>query len=573
MSRASDKRQHSLHGILLRMMLVSGSAMILFLLALSVYWIRAYQETLRNGWRESLAACAGRLEDELAAANSFLFDIYYYDANARALETAEKLDAYPYAYELEERLKTIQMLNRQSGGYVFYFNNTESRRYYFETDSLTNSEVEAVKELTKSLILAADGSRAWHYVDLQGRAFALSVYRRGGFALSRVICIEPILEELRQELSDEQAEVFLINGGLVLGDAERAAAYEPFLAVNDRTEGGRYVLKQRVAGSTLQIGLCIPMRIWTYMNIQQLGLLALSVFVIAVFIVTFLRFRRELFRPLEQLTADMKRIGSGDWSSGIHSASVFTEIEQVIDTTDKMLAEIEKQKLLAYEKTIQEQRARLQYLSLQLNPHFYLNGLKTLNVLAMNGENERIQDIIIRLSEYLRYLLAMERETVTLAEEMRFVENYASLRKDMTDRPLRLVWHVGEGLESCLVPKLCIQTFVENSFKYAKLGEMVNELVVTISVNRLPVGDEQLLEIVVHDNGAGYAPELLDVLNNPSEESTATVGISNLKRRCDILYEGKTQYAFYNDGGAVSDIFYPMTAEPGKEGDESSDRG
>ena len=68
----------------------------------------------------------------------------------------------------------------------------------------------------------------------------------------------------------------------------------------------------------------------------------------------------------------------------------------------------------------------------------------------------------------------------------------------------------------------------------------------------------------MQDNGKGYSDELLEVLNNAPEEGSVSVGINNLKRRCELLYDRPVEYAFYNGEGAVSDVFYPwMKAEEG----------
>jgi len=201
----------------------------------------------------------------------------------------------------------------------------------------------------------------------------------------------------------------------------------------------------------------------------------------------------------------------------------------------------------------------MQYLSLQVNPHFYLNGLKTLNVLAMKGDNERIQTIIFTLSGYLRYLLQLENELVTLEEELAFVQNYIELYREMLEREIDVNLNIREDTKKCLIPRLGIQTFVENSFKYAKLGNKDSSLSIGISAERFSSEEGEYLEIIVRDNGNGYDDALLAVLNDAPTEGNVSVGINNLKRRCMFLYDKDTQYAFYNDGGAVSDIFLPWT--------------
>ena len=415
--------------------------------------------------------------------------------------------------------------------------------------------------MTEQFSISSPASRSWYYRMINEKCFAVSTYRNGGVCLCLIYSLEQVMQELAAELDEYAAEVFLVNGSTILGREELQKRFQPSSSFNDIEEGGYYFCRERIVGTPLIMCAAVPLRIWSYMTLQQLILLLVMVLIICFFVFSYFRIRKELFVPLERLTKDMQRIGGGDWSHGILSESRFLEIGQVIYTTDRMIEEIEKQKMEVYERTIQEQKARLQYLSLQLNPHFYLNGLKTMNVLAINGDNRKIKDMSIRLSGHLRYLLEMEKDMVCLREEKTFVENYVDLYKEMTDRRISLEWNISKDVLDCLVPRLCIQTFVENSFKYAKLGDTAGELSISVSANKLEMDEIDLLEITVHDNGKGYDREILAILNDVSDESTKSVGISNLKRRCDIMFQGKAEYAFYNDHGAVSDIFYPYQKE------------
>lgn len=59
---------------------------------------------------------------------------------------------------------------------------------------------------------------------------------------------------------------------------------------------------------------------------------------------------------------------------------------------------------------------------------------------------------------------------MTLGAELNYVRNYVELQKSMTGRPVVCEIQEEEGAADFLVPTLCVQTFVENSVKYAKLG-------------------------------------------------------------------------------------------------------
>ena len=554
----------SLHRAIFRILIVVSGSIVLFLALLDAYWIGSYRETVRNEWKDTLNLYAESLDENLDEIRSDMYDIYYYDPNYQALTSIRDIEAFPYAYDLEDRLKTLTLLNKKALGYILLFNDLQNKRYYFSQGYFSNADVEAVKQVMAELSSMSPTIRSWFYPVINGRPYAISIYRNNDVALGEIYCLDTIETELEKELEKIHGEVFFESGGTVLGDEEAQLKYQAFLGHQEEIIRKNYVCRRSVTGTDLVLYLVVPMRFWTYLNAPEVVVLVITLFVVLFAIYSYFRVKKELFLPLDHLTSEMIRIGGGDWSSGIHTQSRFLEIQQVIGTTERMIEEIEAQKLLAYEKTIDEQKARLQYLSLQLNPHFYLNGLKTLNFLSMNGENERIQEIIIRLSEYLRYLLQLEKEMVTLESEIRFVIGYISLYREMTDRKISVEWRIARGVEDCLVPRLCIQTFVENSFKYARVGDAENPLEITITAGRFASETELFLEIIVQDNGAGYQEELLEVLNEAPSEQGASVGINNLKRRCEILYDTAAEYAFYNDGGAVSDVFYPWKEEDRK---------
>lgn len=199
----------------------------------------------------------------------------------------------------------------------------------------------------------------------------------------------------------------------------------------------------------------------------------------------------------------------------------------------------------------------MQYLQLQLKPHFYLNGLKTVNALAMAHEDEKIQELVLNLSEHLRYLLRAEQETVPLSRELAFVENYIGLQKHVTGRPVTSEITVDPEVEDWQVPILSVQTFVENSIKYARLGDASCPLEIQITASYLKTEEGDYLDLVVQDNGQGYSDAILEEINGDSASGTFCVGINNIKRRCGFLYGDKAEYLFENNEGAVSELILP----------------
>ena len=145
------------------------------------------------------------------------------------------------------------------------------------------------------------------------------------------------------------------------------------------------------------------------------------------------------------------------------------------------------------------------------------------------------------------------------------MRNYIELQKSMTGRPVVCGIREEEGTADYLVPTLWVQTFEENSVKYAKLGAPGLELAIRVCVQRLQTEDGIYLDIMVSDNGGGYPDNILEEINADARKGTRSVGIHNLKRRCALIYEGKAEYNFYNGGGAVSELIVPVI-NPDRQG-------
>lgn len=105
-------------------------------------------------------------------------------------------------------------------------------------------------------------------------------------------------------------------------------------------------------------------------------------------------------RGIEKTIASI-RAGNLDAETPECAVSEFTDVSQ---TLDDMTRQIKALKIEAYEQEIAAQKAQLQYLQLQIRPHFYLNCLKGLYAVAEQGNVAKIQQIILSISGHLRYM-------------------------------------------------------------------------------------------------------------------------------------------------------------------------
>jgi two-component system, LytTR family, sensor kinase len=202
-------------------------------------------------------------------------------------------------------------------------------------------------------------------------------------------------------------------------------------------------------------------------------------------------------------------------------------------------------------------RANLEALRMQLNPHFLFNTLNTISVLAMKGERNRVVRMINRLSDLLRLSLENNRQTMSLAEEVDFLQRYLEIEQVRFRDRLTVLMDVPEELLDAEVPSLILQPIVENAVVHGVSRQLEGG---SIAIRARRQGARLLLTVV--DSGPGFSED---------ERSNGTgVGLSNTAARLEQLYgtHHVLQQRNLIEGGALVSIEIPyrvLTREPQEE--------
>ena len=173
-------------------------------------------------------------------------------------------------------------------------------------------------------------------------------------------------------------------------------------------------------------------------------------------------------------------------------------------------------KILESQFKLKEQE--LNYLKMQIHPHFLFNTLNTIYGFALKKADEA-PEMILKLSNLLDYLLyQIDRPQVLLSSEIDHIKDYIDLELLRFRDTLSVDMEIGKYPEGMTVPPMLFLPFVENSFKH---GQMVD--------GRLKVDIN--LTYINHDLK-------FKVKNSVSENQTINygLGLENLKRRLQMLY-------------------------------------
>ena len=289
-------------------------------------------------------------------------------------------------------------------------------------------------------------------------------------------------------------------------------------------------------------------------------LTALSVLFVPLY---FIFIRRTLLIPLNGLLAIMKRIRDGNMHFRVQRMHSPDELADVADTFNDMMDQIQRLQREVYEEQVRKQKAELQHLQLQLNPHFFMNTLNIIHSLAEMKKYGVIQDLVLRLVQYFRYILKSSWTFVALRDELNHVENYLRIQELRYPNNIRLEMDVPDILLHVQVPPLVIQTFVENTVKHTNVS--VFPLIIRITISLTGEAGGAKLRIRIEDNGKGFDAAVLERLSASAEsagqEDGRHIGIRNVQRRLELLYGSDARIAFCNSPGATVDMTIPITTE------------
>lgn len=161
---------------------------------------------------------------------------------------------------------------------------------------------------------------------------------------------------------------------------------------------------------------------------------------------------------------------------------------------EKQLAVIEKEKALY----------QFEVLKNQINPHFLFNSLNVLASLAYQ-DAEKTNRFAKKLSTVYRYLLTTHgRATVTVQEELSFVESYLYLEHIRFGDVLHVEIEDDLRNHHCLVIPASIQMLVENALKH-NISTKNSPLIIHISIGNegITVCNNLQLRNYVVTSGAG----------------------------------------------------------------------
>ena len=206
-------------------------------------------------------------------------------------------------------------------------------------------------------------------------------------------------------------------------------------------------------------------------------------------------------------------INIGIWMHLLFSARLLWDRIQ----NHRQLAAIEHEKIVT----------ELGFLRAQINPHFLFNSMNSLYG-HIDKNNKTARTILLKLSELLRYqLYECNIEKITMSKEMDYIRNYVTLQQYRKEEDLLVHLDMDENLNCFSIAPLVLTVFIENAFKHISNYEDKPN---TIQISMKRQDDSLHFEI-----SNSWEPEK----KLKEKDGHHGIGISNVKRRLQLLYPGK----------------------------------
>jgi LytS/YehU family sensor histidine kinase len=201
----------------------------------------------------------------------------------------------------------------------------------------------------------------------------------------------------------------------------------------------------------------------------------------------------------------------------------------------------------------QLEKARLQALKSQLQPHFLFNCLNSISALMLTNV-EAADRMITRLGDLLRISLETAgTQMTTLSRELEFVNCYIEIEKVRFEERLKVTVDIAPETLDASVPHLLLQPLVDNAIKHG-ISRLVGGGEIWISATQ----DDTDLHLEVRDNGPG----LLD----PSNFQSGGMGLRITKERLETIYGQNQSMELIplQEGGMVARVSIPFQVAIGR---------
>jgi sensor histidine kinase YesM len=259
---------------------------------------------------------------------------------------------------------------------------------------------------------------------------------------------------------------------------------------------------------------------------------------------------RYLTRPLDQIIAALRQITASNLDMNIDFHSSTEDLRQLQQFYNAMLSRVREAMNQTLQSKLNEREAYYLALQSQISPHFLYNCISNISAIAYENDTPQIIEICEGLSNMTRYVMDFDKEQSVLKGELEYTRNYLDLMRIRYADNVIFTTGMDETCADYPVPRLMLQTVVENCFKHGFHGAPFPWL---INITIFPEDAYWTAEVI--DNGAGVDEEKInaiiaqsqarfeDALRGVEDPRLGGLGLLNSLTRLRLLYNNAVHFS------------------------------
>lgn len=511
------------------------SFFVVFLFAVfNIFTIKHFNQRIEEIYKNSLNYSSNYWADQFYVANRELTSLINKNDGTDYNLICDSSDPAFIAERSSDLQRDLTNLSLLNDNRIVYFVFIPDKDMMLSSISYLDYFQETENEELKKYILnnQVNNSAAWKDIKLGDNYYFLHLYEhKSGFGGCYISC-EHVLRDIMPQ--DQESNVSLLNmDGSVFYAEKDAQEYKNY-----------FVFSRAIRMINKKISIEIP-----HVNFVSSGSYLFIIIIIAIaasiLLITIALFYQEqsVFKPLTKLKKAMEEFSGGNTQVRLNDRTSNHEIKVLYHTFNHMAEQIINLKIDVYKASLEKQKVYNQFLRVQIQPHFYTNILNLIYTLASIKDYGTIKDLTKNMAEYFRYLLSLKEDYVFLEDELQCIARYAQVQKIRYQDNFQMKITCNADADTEKIPPLLIQTFIENSIKHNIM--LVQDLEIILVIEEA----EDMLCIIVKDNGLGFPEGILDKLNRDEdiEEDGRHIGIMNVKNRLEVLYQGKAIVSIQNE--------------------------
>ena len=243
------------------------------------------------------------------------------------------------------------------------------------------------------------------------------------------------------------------------------------------------------------------------------------------------------------------------------------EVAMLDEQFGHMLTTLEELIQTNFVQQLENEKAQLRNLQLQINPHFLYNTLETISSIAAVNHAFVVCDMCEKLGDIFRYSLGKNYgEYVTLEQELSHTKNYIFIQQIRYGNRCEVSYGIDVDAGSYRVLRFILQPVVENAILHG-LVERQEKGMLTISARE----EGGCLLIGVADDGVGMDAEQVAALRaymereDEPEEKVGSIGLRNVNRRLQLACGREYGLSIESSPGKGCSVTFRLPVLPAEE--------